>query len=120
MAKTRRRLRNENAHLRAEVARLQAQVRELQNPPKRPRYVRETPFFSGGGISNSTLRTNADLLSFAKSRVVMAENGTIYTDAVGYAELNRIQASLNKAIEDRLFGLESSPTPPAQGGESSE
>ena len=135
MAKTRRRLRNENARLKAEVARLQ-QALEVAG-----RYSFGAIMAKGlpGTISPYPNRPGPairkDPLGFwemvepsdPKPQVVMAEDGAIYADAPAVAELNRIQAFFNESNDNQLFRQRyrlmqitaTAETSPSQKGESS-
>lgn len=99
MAKSRRRLRNESARLRAEVARLQAIIEKTQ---KRPRYVQDTPYYSGVGGANSY---QAILDFLPRSKIVVAENGTVYGDAPSLAKIKQIEAELNEKNDGELLRI---------------
>lgn len=139
MAKSRRRLRNENARLKAEVARLQAELKRVREVgPLQELLSRSLPRVVGeinkreavGGVGPSIRK---DPLGFwemteppdPKPQVVMAEDGTAYADAPTVAELNRIQAFLNESNDNQLFrqryrlmqitATGEPPTPPKKG-----
>lgn len=139
MAKSRRRLRNENARLRAEVARLQAELKRLRvvGPwyellsHSLPRVAPRVGEKRAVGVSGPAIRK--DPLGFwemveppdPKPQVVMAEDGAIYADAPAVAEINRIQAFFNEANDNQLFrqrhrliqitATGEPPTPPKKG-----
>ena len=116
MAKTRRRLRNENAKLKAEVARLQAELRKSRMP-----HFQGIPYF--GQDPSRIVRDFSSM--FIHSRYQVAPEWTVPVDMtpVSDEEIQKATAQLNEMVESRhrmrlMQLMVAAESTPAQKGES--